>query len=47
MWLGEDLRMDAKRLVFPKDWTTFSKYVDHSRFSSQHKDHLTSKRIFT
>ena len=36
MWSGEDLRMDAKQLVFPKDWTTCSKYVDHSRFNSQH-----------
>lgn len=46
MWLDEDLKMDAKRLLFPKDWTTCSKYVDHSRFSNRHKDPLMSKKVF-
>ena len=38
--------------VFKRDWTTCSKFVNHSRLNSQHNwgdlyDHLMSKRIFT
>ena len=31
-----DLRMDTKRHVFVRDWSTCSKFVNHSRLIGQH-----------
>ena len=45
-------RIKKKRHEFERDWIVFSKYENHSKFTSQHNrgtlyEHLVSMRIFT
>ena len=51
VWSCVDLRMDTKRHVFKRYWTTCSKYIPQSRFNSEPNcqylyDHLIRTRIF-